>query len=216
MKAIHLHWPMVRFASNPWLKKLHRPEPRSFPVSETKADTYSKLTNQLAGMTTSLIVGLFALWLSLTILGTIGLRNVDSEVLHSLGLRIAIASAIALGVCIIALPFILPWFLAFLPAYFLIPGSSVLRNWWAWPVVGVLVGIAALWVDAVVYCLSTGAPVSSLNIALLRLASIPAAVLGGAFCFTAAAAGAACEKSTPPISGSASGFQHYSDPKKQR
>ncbi len=208
MKAIHFHWPMVKFASNPWLNILHRPEPRSDPVSETKADTHSKLTNQLAGITTSLIVGLIALWLSLTILGTIGLRNVDSEVLHSLGLRICIASAIALGLCIIALPFIFPWFLAFLPAYFLIPGSSVLRNWWVWAVGGVLVGIAALWIDAVVYCLSTGAPVSSLNIALLRLASLPAAVLGGVFCFTAAAAETAAEKSTPPISGPASRLEH--------
>ena len=186
MKAIHLHRPMVRPASNPRLNVLQLQESRPVPASGSKVDTDSKLTNQLAGVTTSLVTGFFALWLSLTILGSIGLRSIDNQFLHSLGLRIAIASGLALGVCIIALPFILPWFLAFLPAYFLIPRRSVFRKLWVCTVSGVIVGILALWIDAVVYCLSTGEPVSSLNISLLRMASIPAAALGAAICFSAA------------------------------
>jgi hypothetical protein len=42
-------------------------------------------------------------------------------------------------------------------------------------------------IDAVVYSQFTGGSLFSLNVPILKLASIPAAVLGGAICFAAAA-----------------------------
>ncbi|MFZ0503975.1 MAG: hypothetical protein WAM44_09700, partial [Chthoniobacterales bacterium] len=47
---------------------------------------------------------------------------------------------------------------------------------------GVLIGIAALWLDAVICCMITSALWFSLNVPLLTTASIPAAVAGGITC----------------------------------
>jgi hypothetical protein len=116
-----------------------------------------------------------------------GLRDVEREFLPSLALRITVASALALTFCLVGLPLILPWLAIFLPAYFFIPSRCILWKPWVCTISGVLVGILALWTDASVYSLLAGGALSSLNISLLKLASIPAAVLGGAVCCAAAA-----------------------------
>ena len=179
---------MVKFGSHPGPNLVNLPKNRFVPpASGTQTATDDTFAKQLVGVTISLLIALFALWLCLAILSLMGLENFDREFLPSLTMRMAVASALALILCIDGLPLIVPWFIAFLPAYFLIPGKSVLWKTWVCTLSGVLVGIFALWIDAVVYSWSKGGPMSSLNISLLESASIPAAVLGGATCLAAAA-----------------------------
>jgi hypothetical protein len=75
-------------------------------------------------------------------LGLIGLKNVDGEFLPSLSLRVIIASTIALTFCLVGLPLILPWFVAFLPAYCFIPKKSILWQPWICTIAGILGGIS--------------------------------------------------------------------------
>ena len=109
MKATNLQRPMVRFASHPPSKVLKMAAARSVPASGNRTDTDDKFENLLAGVTISIVTGLFALWPSLTILG---LENVDKGFLHSFGLRIAVASGLALIFCVVGLPLILPGLMA--------------------------------------------------------------------------------------------------------
>jgi len=141
---------------------------------------------QITGATLSFLAGLAALWLSLTIAGLVGLGHAHTELLASPSVRISIASVLALVICVLAIPLIVPWLVAFLPAYLFIPRKSILWKWWVCTLAGVIVGVLALWIDALVYSLLTDGPSFSINVPLLKSASIPAAVLGGAICFTAA------------------------------
>lgn len=131
-------------------------------------------------------VGAFSLWVSLIIVGVIGLNNIGQQVILPLSLRIVVASALALTVCIISAPLLVPWFVVFVPAYLLIPRNSILWKWWLCTVLGSLVGVTVLWIDALVCFLLTPGPSISLNVPLLTVASIPAAVFGGTICFAAA------------------------------
>ncbi|MGA8660478.1 MAG: hypothetical protein WB586_30550 [Chthoniobacterales bacterium] len=141
---------------------------------------------QIAGAALCFLDGLFALWLSLTIIGLIELGKVGAELLSSLGVRISLAAELALVFCLVAFPLILPWFAAFLPAYLFIPAKFVLWKWWVCTLSGMLAGVLALWIDALVLSLFTQGTLSSINVPLLVSASIPAAILGGGICFTAA------------------------------
>jgi hypothetical protein len=116
----------------------------------------------------------------------IGLNNIGQQVISSLSLKIVAASGLALMVCIISAPLFVPWLVVFVPAYLLIPRKSYLWKWWLCTVVGSLVGIVALWIDALVCTLLGPGSTISFNVPLLTSASIPAAVLGGTICFAAA------------------------------
>jgi hypothetical protein len=133
-----------------------------------------------------ILVGVFCLWVSLTILGVIGLNNIGQEVIPSVSLKIVAASGLALMVSIIIYPLLVPWLVVFVLAHLLIPRTSFLWKWWLCTVVGSFVGIVALWIDALVCTLLGSEPSISLNVPLLTAASIPAAVLGGSICFAAA------------------------------
>jgi len=200
MKATNVQRPVMRLALRSRPNVLQMPKTGCAYPSVNRTDNNDKLANQIVGVTSALVIGLFALWVSLTILGSIGLGNLDNEALHSLSLRIVIASGIAMVLCIVALPFYLPWVLAFFAAYFFIPSRSALWKPLACPIAGVLVGMLALWTDAMIYTLSTGESVSSLNISLLEVATIPAAVLGGAICFAAAASAVRDARKSVPAS----------------
>ena len=186
MKTVNVRRAMTRSGSYPWPRLVNRQEPQLIPTDASKSDPDSTYAKSMTGIIVSFLFGFFTLWLSLTILGVIGLGDADRALSASISMRIAIASALALIFCIVGLPLILPWFVAFLPAYFFIPVKSVLWKSWVCTLSGVLVGVLALWLDALVYTLFNAGPSSSLNIPLLRSASIPAAVLGGAVCCAAA------------------------------
>jgi hypothetical protein len=142
--------------------------------------------DQALRLVVALLAGILSLWVFLTILGVIGLNNIGQQVISSLSLRIVTASVLALMVCIIGAPLFVPWFVVFVPAYLLIPRKSFLWKRWLCAVVGSLVGIIALWIDALVFTLLGPGSSISFNIPLLTSASIPAAVLGGTICFAAA------------------------------
>jgi hypothetical protein len=117
-----------------------------------------------------LLAGLFALWISLTVVGLIGLSDIGNRV-SSLSLRVIVASGLALMICIISSPLFVPWFAVFVAAYLLLPRKSFVWKWWLCTIVGSLVGIAALWIDALVGSLLTPRPSISLNFPLLISAS---------------------------------------------
>src|SRR5271165_4826688 len=188
MKTANVRRAMTRSGSYPGPRLVNRQEPQFVPTDAPRSDPYSTYAKSMTGIMVSFLFGFFTLWLSLTIQGVIGLGDADRALSASISSRIIIASALALIFCIVGLPLILPWFVAFLPAYFLIPVKSVFWKSWVCTLSGVLVGVLALWFDALVYSLLTAGPSSSLNIPLLKSASIPAAVLGGAVCFAAAIA----------------------------
>ena len=186
MKTANVRRAITRSASYPGLRLVNRQELQLVPTDAPQSDPDSTYAKSMMGIMVSFLFGFFTLWLSLTILGVIGLGDADRALSASISSRIIIASALALIFCIVGLPLILPWFVAFLPAYFFIPVKSVLWKSWVCTLSGVLVGVLALWFDALVYSLFTAGPSSSLNIPLLQSASIPAAVLGGTVCFAAA------------------------------
>ena len=187
MKTANLRRVSVQSGSRPGSDPIALTETRSVSAPSTQTDTNNTFVKVVLGATVSLLNGLFALWLSLTILSLIGLTSANGEFLPWLSLRIAVASVLALILCVDGLPLIFPWCMAFVPAYFFIPSKSVLWKTWICTVSGVVVGILAVWVDAIVYTWFTDGLMSSLNISLLKSASIPAAILGGATCFAAAA-----------------------------
>ena len=76
--------------------------------------------------------------------------------------------------------------MAFIAIYFLAPSKSLLWRPWISTVLGVWIGVLALTVDALFYSEFAGGSFSELNIWLLILASLPAAVLGGTIGFVAA------------------------------
>lgn len=164
----------------------HPPLHRPLPAEGNQQGDVGVWAEPLMGILLSLLAGLFALWLSLTIRGSMGLSKIARELLPLLSSRIATAAILGIMVCVIGLPLILPWFAAFLAAYIFIPRKSVLWTSWACAASGALAGILAFWIDAVVFCLFTSGSLYSLNVPLLKFASIPAAVLGGAICLTAA------------------------------
>jgi hypothetical protein len=141
--------------------------------------------DQSLRLTVDFLAGLFALWFSLTVLGLIGLNDLQHQAL-SLSLRIVVSSALALMICLISSPLFVPWFAVFVAAYLLLPRRSLLGKWWLCTIVGSVFGIVALWTDALVWSLLTPRPSISLNFPLLIAASIPAAVLGGTICLSAA------------------------------
>jgi hypothetical protein len=141
----------------------------------------------LFGGILALFVGLFVLWLHLTVVGFIHLRWANPLLLQSPGLTIGIASWIAVILCGDGLPLILPWFLAFLISQFFLPTNSILWKWWIRTSLGMVTGVLALWIDALVYSLIGSGTLSGLNVPLLRSASLPAAILAGAICCSAAA-----------------------------
>ena len=144
-------------------------------------------TKQLSGATLSLLTGLFALWLTLTIQGFVGLANLDGQMLFSPATKGIIAAALALMIIVAGFPLLLPWLFAFFAFDILAPASIVWSKWLLCAVAGILIGVAALWLDAVVCSIVTAGPWSSLNVSLLSLTSIPAAVVGGATCLAGAA-----------------------------
>ncbi len=186
MKAANPERAIVRSGSHFWPNVFDLPINRFAPASGSSIYSCSTFRVQLLWAMVSLLTGLIALWLTLTILSLIGLWNVDSAFPPSASARIADACALALALCIIGFPLFAPWLLAFLPAYCLVPSNTLLWKPWICTVSGILVGVLALWIDAVFYDEFTGGPLSSLNFPLLVLASIPAAVLGGAIGFAAA------------------------------
>jgi len=108
---------MVKFGSHPGPNVVNLPKTRFVPpASGTQTATDNIFAKQLVGVTISFLIGLFALWLSLTILSLMGLENVDREFLPSLSSRMPVASALAVMLCIHGFPLIVPWFVSFLPA----------------------------------------------------------------------------------------------------
>lgn len=147
------------------------------------------LTEQLSlakGALVSVFAGLLALLLSLAMISLVGLGNVERGFLPSLSARIAAACVLALTLSVVAASFIAPWLVAFLAIYFLVPSKSLLWRSWISTVLGVWIGVLALTVDALLYSEFSGGSFSELNISLLIVASLPAAVLGGTMGFVAA------------------------------
>lgn len=147
----------------------------------------------LFGGILSLLTGLLVLWLYLTVVGVIRLGGATTLVIQSPGLTICIASWVAVMLCGIGLPLMLPWFLALMVSEFLLPRNSIFWKWWVRTTLGMVVGVLAVWIDAAVYSMIGSGTLFAINVPLLRWASLPAAILGGAACFSAAA-GARCLK----------------------
>lgn len=173
----------------PW--NLYQPE-RAFRCREPPLEREAKQAKTdgtgvdgVLGLLVALIVGLFSLWLCLVLLGLIGLNNSAGQLLTSLGLRMVVAAGFALVICIVAFPLFVPWLVVLIPAYLLVPRNSILRKWWLGTLTGTLIGVAGLWIDALFYALFSPGSSPSLNGPLLMVASIPAAVFGGATCFAA-------------------------------
>ena len=82
------------------------------PLAST---SYAK---QLSGVTLSLLIGLFALWLTLTIQGFVGLANLDGQMLFSPATKGIIAAALALMIIVAGFPLLLPWLFAFFASIF--------------------------------------------------------------------------------------------------
>jgi len=143
--------------------------------------------------TLAIFVGLFVLWLYLTVVGFIRLHGAATPLLQSTGLTIGIASWMALTICGVGLPLMLPWFLAFLASEFFLPKDTIFWKWWVRTPLGMAAGVFALWIDALVYSLLASGTSLAVNVSLLRTASVPAAIMAGATCFSAAA-GAKCFK----------------------
>jgi len=133
--------------------------------------------------------GLFSFWLSLVLLGLIGLNHSEGQLLTSFELRMVVAASFALIICIVAFPLFVPWLAVFVPVYRWASRNSILRKWWLCTLTGSLVGVVGLWIDALVYSLFPSGSSPLLNVPLLLTASIPAAVLGGATCFAATVLG---------------------------
>jgi hypothetical protein len=113
---------MVKFGSHPGPNVVNLSKTRFVPpASGTQTATDNIFAKQLVGVTISFLIGLFALWLSLTILSLMGLENVDREFLPSLSLRMAVASALAVMLCTHGLPLIVPWFIVFFTGFFFYP-----------------------------------------------------------------------------------------------
>lgn len=142
-------------------------------------------TKQLQGATLALLTGLFALWLTLTIQGIIGLGGFDAQIPFSPTSTAMIAAALALMITVTGFPLMLPWILVFFAFEIFAPPNVVFSKWLLCMLAGVLIGIAALWLDAVICCMITSALWFSLNVPLLTTASIPAAVAGGITCLAA-------------------------------
>lgn len=202
MKASNFGRGMVPWDSYPSGREIlnRREQGWSTEASPTKPDGRS--ADRTVRLMVALLAGLFSLWLSLTILGLLGLESIGHQLLSSLGLRLVVASGLGLIICVIGFPLFAPWFVAFVPVYLFIPRNSVLWRWWLCTLAGALAGIVALWTDALVCSLFSPGPSLLLNVPLLLSASIPAAVLGSAICFTAAISeNAAGEKTNEPSAG---------------
>jgi hypothetical protein len=141
---------------------------------------------RVIGATLSFLAGLFALWVTLTVQGLIDLDRAGGGSIVPLGSRISFAAELAVMLCVIALPLILPWFVAFAAFYFLTPRTSILWRWFVCTLAGMFMGVLALWIDALIISLFTAEPSLSLNLPLLKLASIPASAMGGTACLVAA------------------------------
>jgi hypothetical protein len=172
-------------------------------VTKTAEDVSAK---QMAGAIFSFLVGLLVLLLSLTIEGLVGLNHAHMELMSSHGVKIGIAAGLALVFCVLALPLVVPWFVGFLTAYLFIPRKSMLWKWWVCTLSGLVVGILAIWIDAVVYSLFSNSQSFSINVPLLKSASIPAAVFGGAICFTAAIGARFFKAESSPDADFATGY----------
>ena len=172
----------MQYGSKPGMLNRRKDESTIAYAGQSEPD--STCAKQITGVIISLLAGLFSLWLSLTILSIVGLNNTGWEFLFSLGFKITVASELALMLCIIGLPLFLPWLVVFVPAYSFLSRNSYLCKCWLRTLLGGLFGVLALWIVALVGSLLTPGPLFSLNVPLVETGSIPAAVLGGAICFT--------------------------------
>jgi hypothetical protein len=189
MKAANLDRTAIRYGLQFWSKVVEPRETRMTQADENRTANGHPLTEQLSaakGALVSVLAGLSALLFSLAIMSLVGLGNVEREFLPSLSTRIAAACILALTLSVVASAFIAPWLVAFLAIYFLVPSKSLLWRPWISTVLGVWIGILALTVDALFYSEFAGGSFSELNISLLILASLPAAVVGGTMGFVAA------------------------------
>jgi hypothetical protein len=157
------------------------------PLNEPRPARVNLYTRELLSAVLSLLAGLFALWLCLTIQGIMGLTGFDAFLAMSMAEKGIIAAAIALMITVAGFPLMLPWVLAFIAFDIFAPPKVVLSKWLLCPLPGALIGIAALWLDAVISCVVTGEPWTSLNVPLLSVASLPAAIAGAVTCFAGAA-----------------------------
>jgi hypothetical protein len=189
MKAAKLNKTAIPYCFQFWSKFLEPEETRMTQADENRLVNRHPLTEQLSlakGALVSVFAGLLALLLSLAMISLVGLGNVERGFLPSLSARIAAACVLALTLSVVAASFIAPWLVAFLAIYFLVPSKSLLWRSWISTVLGVWIGVLALTVDALLYSEFSGGSFSELNISLLIVASLPAAVLGGTMGFVAA------------------------------
>jgi hypothetical protein len=145
----------------------------------------------LFGSILALFTSLFALWLCLTVFGFIGLRG--ALFLQSPSLSIGLAASLAIIFCMVGLPLVLPWLLAFVATEFFLPKKSFFWKWWVRTPLGMIAGVLALWIDAFAYSLLSSGTLSQINVPLLQLASLPAAIMAGAACLSGKV-GAKCFK----------------------
>lgn len=156
------------------------------PKNSHATSNLTLYTKQLQGATLAFLTGLFALWLTLTIQGIIGLGGV-AQIPFSPTSTAIIAAALALMITVAGFPLMLPWILVFFAFEIFAPPNVVFSKWPLCTLAGVLIGIAALWLDAVICCMITSEVWFSLNVPLLTAASIPAAVAGGITCLAGVA-----------------------------
>jgi hypothetical protein len=166
--------------------QITNPSEQSVTADREEIKREGRCADRVLRLVVDLLAGVFCLWVALTILGVIGLNNIGQQVISSLSLKIVVSSGLALIVCIVSSPLFVPWFLVFAPAYFLIPKESFLWKWWMCTGFGFLIGVAALWIDALLYSILAYGPSISINVPLVMAGSIPAGVLGAAICFAAA------------------------------
>jgi hypothetical protein len=140
----------------------------------------------LCGAILSLLAGLSVLWLYLTIIGFRRLGGIADAFLQLPGITLVLASWLAVVLCIVGIPLMLPWFIVLSTIEFFLPRRSVLWRWWILTPLGMAAGIIALWSDAIAYSLLSSGSLHNINIPLLEYASAPAAILAGTACLTAA------------------------------
>jgi hypothetical protein len=136
----------------------------------------------LFGSILTLFISLFALWLCLTVFGFIGLRG--TLFLQSPSLSIGLAALLATIFCIVGFPLVLPWLLAFVATAFFLPRNSFFWKWWVRTPLGMIAGVLALWIDAFAYSLLSSGTLFQINVPVLQLASLPAAIMAGAACLS--------------------------------
>jgi hypothetical protein len=145
-----------------------------------------KCLKLLFGDIGAFLAGLVALWLYLAFVGAASLGGTAFSILQPANAAVGIASLLALLFCLIAIPLILPWFVALLTIEFFLPKNSILWKWWILAPAGMVAGVFALWFDGFAYSLLTSGSAFAINVPLLLSTSAAAAILAGATCLTVA------------------------------